>query len=96
MNQGNRGEIWKLEMEKLQNRINALAEIQETVRGALEKPGSQEERQSLEGMLRRHKAKEEHLRQELAAIQKSLDVTERGILYRMPRSFCLLLTNALT
>ena len=73
------------EVEKLQRRIHVLAEIQVVVCSALEQPCTEEARQSLEGILRRHKAKEAQLRQELAAIQESLGQMWRGILNRMSR-----------
>ena len=85
MNQGSASDMWKLEIEKLQRRIQVLAEIQEVVCSALEQPCTEEARQSLEGMLRRHKVKEAQLRQDLAAIQKSLGQMWRGILNWMSR-----------
>ncbi len=55
-------------IERLRRRIKALRQIQEVICSALDEPCTREERAGLEGMLQRHKLKEEQLRQELAAL----------------------------
>jgi hypothetical protein len=55
-------------VQELQRKIELLVDIQDSLRAALEKPCSDEERKVRESMLRRHKAKERQARLQLAAI----------------------------
>jgi hypothetical protein len=67
MNQGNHRDLNR--REKLEQRIECLVDIQDTLRAALEKPCSKGRRSAMESMLHRHKLKEELARQELAALE---------------------------
>ena len=69
MNQDNQRELKQHEIEKLQRRIECLVDIQDALRAALQEPCAKEKRRGIESSLRRHKAKEEKARQELAALQ---------------------------